>query len=106
MQRAHIVAGKHRHIGKESDRRWEEADELESLSYAPVEFELPGTKPTREELVRASESLIRKVRKIGIRELVRFGYSRRALDKICRREFVKESTLREYERAVQEYKPI
>ena len=35
LGRAHIVAGKHRRIGKESDRRWEEGDDLESLSIYP-----------------------------------------------------------------------
>jgi hypothetical protein len=30
LGRSHIVAGKHRRIGKEHDRRWEEGDDLES----------------------------------------------------------------------------
>jgi hypothetical protein len=77
LGRAHIIAGKHRRIGKESDRRWEEGDDLESLIYLPVEYEQPGTEQKRDELVRPSESLIRQVRKIWIRALVRFGLSRR-----------------------------
>src|SRR5262249_41644735 len=66
LQRAHIIAGKHRRIGKESDRRWEEGAELESLSYVPIEFEPPGSEVKRDELARASESLIRKIKRIGI----------------------------------------
>jgi hypothetical protein len=75
-------------IGKESDRRLEEGDELESLSYVPVEFEPPGPEQKRGELVHASETLIRKIRKIGIRALVRFGLSRRTLENICRRQLI------------------
>jgi hypothetical protein len=86
LQRAHIIAGKHRRIGKESDKRWEEGDELESLSYVPIEFEPPGSEQKRNELARASENLIRKIKKIGIRELMRSGLGRRILEKICRRQ--------------------
>jgi hypothetical protein len=103
LRRAHIIAGKHRRIGKESDRRLEEGDELESLSYVPIEFEPPGSKGSADHLVRASESLIRKVKKIGLRELVRFGCGRRTLEKIWRRELINQSTLCEHEQKVREY---
>jgi hypothetical protein len=39
LGRSDIIEGKHRRIGKESDRRWEEGDDLESLMYIPVEYE-------------------------------------------------------------------
>jgi hypothetical protein len=97
LRRAHIIAGKHRRIGKESDRRWEEGAELESLSYVPIEFEPPGGEQKPKQLVRASESLIRKIKRIGIRELMRSGMGRRILEKICRRQHVNADTLREYE---------
>jgi hypothetical protein len=73
LGRSHIIAGKHRRIGKESDRRWEEGDDLESLMYIPVEYEQPGEQAKNKNLVRASERLIRQIKKIGIRELMRFG---------------------------------
>jgi len=92
LQRAHIVAGKHRRIGKESDRRWEEGADLESLAYVPMEFEPSGNERQNNELARASESLIRKIKKLGIRKLIRFGYGRRILEKLCRREPVKAAT--------------
>jgi hypothetical protein len=53
---------------------------------------------------RASEVLIRKIRKIGIRQLERFGCGRRILDRICRGESVSDSTLYEYEKMIREYK--
>ena len=109
LGRSHIIAGKHRRISKEHDRRWEEGDDLESLMYLPVEYEEPGQEATDPRL-RASERLIRKIKKIGIRKLVRFGLARRIrcgrriLEKICRRELVDRSVLRECERMVREYK--
>jgi hypothetical protein len=104
LGRAHIIAGKHRRIGKESDRRWEEGDDLESLVYVPIEYEKPGEQmDDNPGLVRASERLIRLVKKTGIRKLVRLGLGRRILEKICSRELVNLATLREYERMVREY---
>jgi hypothetical protein len=104
LGRSHIIAGKHRRIGKESDRRWEEGDDLESLMYVPMEYEQPGEQAEDPSLTRASERLIRLIKGIGIRELVRFGLGRRILEKLCRRQPLDRSVLREYERLVREYK--
>jgi hypothetical protein len=106
LGRAHIIAGKHRRIGKESDRRWEEGDDLESLMYIPMEYEQPGEHSKDSSLTRASEQLIRLIRSIGIWKLVRFGLGRRVLERICRREPVTVVTLREYERTVRKYKAM
>jgi len=51
---------------------------------ATPEKEPPGSGRQKKELARASESLIRKIKKIGIRRLVRFGLGRRILEKLCR----------------------
>jgi hypothetical protein len=66
----------------------------------PLEYEQPGEEAENTGLVLPSERLIRKIKKIGIRKLVRFGCGRRILEKICRQEYVNPSTLREYERMV------
>lgn len=50
----------------------------------------------------ASESLIRKIKKLGIRKLLKFGCKRRVLEKMCRREPVAKATLHEYERMVRQ----
>jgi hypothetical protein len=100
----------YRRIGKESDRRWEEGDDLESLMYVPMEYVQPGEQAEDPSLARASERLIRTIKDIGIRELVRFGLARRIrggrriLEKICRRELLDRSTLCEYDRMVRAYK--
>ena len=104
LLRSHIIAGRHRRIGKESDRRWEEGDDLESLLFVPLEYEEPGQEAEGTNLVRASERLIRTIRDIGIRELVRFGLGRRILDKICRRELVSPRIQSEYMQLIRKYK--
>lgn len=104
LQRAHIIAARHRRIGKESDRRWEEGDDLESLRHQPVEYEPEGAGAVPRGESIASESLIRKIKKIGIRKLVRFGCKRRILTKICGREPVPSAALDEYKRLVRRYK--
>lgn len=104
LGRAHIVAGKHRRIGKESDRRWEEGDDLESLLFVPLEYQQPGELDENTNLVLPSERLIRKIRKIGMRPLIRFGLGRRALEKIIRRELLDLRTLSHYQQRIHEYK--
>jgi hypothetical protein len=95
---AHVIAG------KQHERRWEEGDDLESLEFVPVEYEMPGAKRKDTQLVPASDRLIRMTKKIGIRRLVGFGLVRRILEKICQRELVNAETLREYEQKIQEYR--
>ena len=95
-----LLLAKHRRIGKKATGDGEEGAELESLSYVPMEFEPPGSEHKPTQLVRASESLIRKIKKIGIRELARRGLGRRILEKICRRQHVNADTLREYDQRI------
>jgi len=103
LQRTHIIAGKHRRIGKEVDRRWEEGDDLESARQRPIEYEPKTAKGSREVTSIPSESLSRLVKEIGIRKLMRFGFGRRILEKICRRQPAKSSTLLEYESRIRQY---
>ena len=103
LQRAHIVAGKHRRIGKEVDRRWEEGDDLDSARQRPIEYEPTIAKGSHDATSIPSEALSRLVKDIGIRKLMRFGLGRRILEKICRREPVETSTLLEYESKIRQY---
>jgi hypothetical protein len=41
------IAEKHRGMGKESDRQWEEGADLESLSYVPIESNHPEASPNQ-----------------------------------------------------------
>ncbi len=75
LQRAHILAGKHRRIGKEFDRQWEEGDSFEAVTFEPVEYRGPDSPEVRDDRPIASEKLIRKIKKMGVRKLVRLGLS-------------------------------
>jgi hypothetical protein len=96
------IGGKRHRIGKEVDRRWEEGDDLEAMHQTPIEYTRRASR-TREPLIQSSPSLGRTIRKLGIRKLIRQGFGRRIIEKISRRELVKASTYRDYERRIEEY---
>jgi hypothetical protein len=98
LQRAHIIGGKHRRIGKEVDRRWEEG----AIRQRPIEYQALRSK-TGDATAIPGGALSRLVKRIGLRKLMRQGLGRRILQKIWRQEPVKVSTLREYERAIRQF---
>jgi hypothetical protein len=102
LQRAHIIGGKHRRIGKEVDRRWEEGDDLDAIRQRPIEY-LAIRAKSGDATAIPGGALSRLVKKIGLRKLMRQGLGRRILQKIWRQEPVKISTLREYERAIRQF---
>jgi hypothetical protein len=100
--RNHVIGGERHRIGKEVDRRWEEGDDLDAMHQTPIEYTHRASR-AREPLIQPSLSLSRLVRNIGIRKLIRQGFGRRIIEKISRRELVKASTYRDYERRIEEY---
>jgi hypothetical protein len=72
------------------------------MHQTPIEYTGRASR-AREPLIQPSLSLSQSVRKIGIRKLIRQGFGRRISEKISRREPVKASTYREYERRIEEY---
>jgi hypothetical protein len=72
------------------------------MHQTPIEYTHKASR-AREPLIQPSLSLGRLVRKIGIRKLIRQGFGRRIIEKISRRELVKASTYRDYERRIEEY---
>ena len=102
LLRPHVIGGKRHHIGKEIDRRWEEGDDLDAMHRTPIEYTHRASR-AREPLIQPSPYLSQLVEKIGIRKLIRQGFGRRIIDKISRRELVKASTYRDYERRIEEY---
>ena len=73
------------------------------MRQTPIEYTRKASRAAPEQLVHPSLSLSEVVRKIGIRKLIRQGFGRRIIEKISRRELVKASTYREYERRIEEY---
>ena len=92
----------HHRIGKEVDRRWEEGDDLDAMRQTPIEYTRKASRG-RDTLIQPSPSLGRTIRTLGIRRLIRQGFGRRIIEQISRRELVKASTYREYERRIEEY---
>jgi hypothetical protein len=102
LRRPYVIGGKRHRIGKEVDRRWEEGDDLDAMRQAPIEYTRKASR-TREQLVQPSLLLSQMGSKIGIRKLIRQGFCRRIIEKIGRRELVKASMYRDYERRIEEY---
>jgi hypothetical protein len=38
LKRAHVIAGEFRYVGKETDRKWEEGDEISILEFTTTEY--------------------------------------------------------------------
>jgi len=72
------------------------------MHQTPIEYTRRASR-AREPQIQPSLSLSQMVRKTGIRKLIRQGFGRRIIEKISRRELVKASTYREYERRIEEY---
>jgi hypothetical protein len=71
LKRAHVIAGEFRYVGKETDRKWEEGDEISVLEFAATEY-------GRTKRVVASEELKNAIKKIGINKCAReSGFDRK-----------------------------
>jgi hypothetical protein len=102
LQRAHITAGEFHRIGKESDRRWEEGDDLPSMTHEPADYDR-DKRVSSEGMAKPKERLIRDIKKIGFPALIKIGCTRFLLRSICRRELMCTDTLKEYEQKVKDY---
>jgi hypothetical protein len=71
LKRAHVTGGEFRYVGKETDRKWEEGDEISVLEFAATEY-------GRTIQVVASEELKNDIRNIGINKCAReSGFDRK-----------------------------
>jgi hypothetical protein len=99
LRRAHIIAEEIRYVGKETDRKWEEGDEISLLDFSATEYGRKGK-------VVASEEVKSAIQKIGINRCAReSGFHRAnvvrrlvrglAIKRVSYNEFI--SWLRRYE---------
>jgi hypothetical protein len=89
LQRAHIIANwPPIYIGKESDKRWEEGEDLSLLESKTIVYKRKG-------YAIATDEQLEKIAKIPKRELMRQGINQHALEKICKREPVRAAKLDE-----------
>jgi len=92
LQRASIVAGRLRYVGKEADRRWEQGEDLSLLSFAPLEYSPQGTMDIADAELR--EAITRR----GMRELMRkTGLSQHTIEAIRAGQPVRRRTLKRME---------
>jgi hypothetical protein len=83
LQRAHITANwPPVYIGKETDRRWEEGEDLSLLEFKAIQYARRGN-------AVADENQLARIAQVPKREFMRRGINQHTLEKICRREPVR-----------------
>lgn len=100
LQRAHVITGEIRYVGKETDRKWEEGDEISVLEFAATEY-------GRRRSVVASEEVKTAIRNIGINKCAReSGFDRKNfVRKLVRGLPVKQNSYDEFGRWLKAYNP-
>jgi len=93
LKRAHVIAEDIRYVGKETDRKWEEGEEVSVLEFAATEYGRRGK-------VIASEEVKDKIREIGINRCAReSGFDRKNfIRKLVRGIPVKRNSYTEFYR--------
>ena len=98
LHRAHVSAGEFRYVGKETDRKWEEGDEISILEFKTTEY-------GRSRKIIASEEIKNAIREIGINKCSRdSGFDRKNfIRKLIRGIPVKRNSYNEFVRWLQSY---
>jgi len=99
LRRAHIVAGELRYIGKETDPKWEEGDDISVLEFETTEY-------GRSKKLVASEEVKNNIKSIGINKCAReSGFDRKNfIRKLIRGIPVKRNSYNEFVRWMQSLK--
>ena len=98
LKRARVIAGGIRYVGKETDRKWEEGDEINLLDFAATEYGRKGK-------VIASEEVKAQISSIGINRCAReSGFDRKNfVRKLVRGIPVKRNSYNEFVRWLKAY---
>ena len=98
LKRAHIVAGEFRYVGKETDHKWEEGDDISVLEFKATEY-------GRARKVITEPSLADEIRTIGVRKTMGLTkMSQHTIEKLLRGEAVKRKTHENVLRVIQAHK--
>ena len=98
LQRSHIIANwPPIYIGKESDKHWEEGEDLSLLEFKTIEYERKG-------YAIATDEQLKKIEKVPKREFMRRRINQHTLEKICNQEPVRASKLAECLKALERHK--
>jgi hypothetical protein len=97
LQRAHIVASwPPVYIGKESDKHWEEGEDLSLLDFKAIEYRRRGTAVADDERLARMEGVPK-------REFMRRGINQHTLEKICKKEPVRASKMAEVVKVLRQW---
>jgi len=97
LQRAHIVANwPPIYIGKESDKHWEEGEDLSLLEFKTIEYKRKG-------YVIATDEQLKQIVKIPKREFMRRGINQHTLEKLCKGKRVRAIKLAHCLKALKQY---
>ena len=96
LQRAHIVAGEHIPIGKESDRHWEQSEDISLLEFKAIQYKRGGT-------LTATDEQLKRIANVPKRGFIRRGINQHTLEKICNEEDVRASKLAKVLKVLQEW---
>jgi hypothetical protein len=97
LKRAHIIPNwPPIYIGKESDRHWEEGEDLSLLKFKAIQYRPKGN-------AVADEEQLARIAKVPKREFMRRGINQHTLEKICRREPVRAVKPAKCLKALEEY---
>ncbi len=95
LQRAHVAANwPPIYIGKESDKHWEEGEDLSLLDFKAIEYRRKGN-------AIAEDEQLARIANVPKREFRRRGINQHTLEKICRKEAVRVSGLAKVLKALQ-----
>ena len=97
LQRVHVTANwPPIYIGKESDRHWEEGEDLSLLEFKAIQYSRKGN-------AVADDEQRARIAKVPKREFMRRDINQHTLEKICRREPVRAIKLAKCLKVLKEY---
>jgi hypothetical protein len=97
LQRAHTVANwPPVYIGKESDRHWEQGEDVSLLEFKAIQYKQRG------KAIATAEQL-QRIAKVHKREFIRRGVNQHTLEKIGKREPVRALKLAKCLKVLEEY---
>jgi hypothetical protein len=97
LRRAHVVANwPPICIGKESDKHWEEGEDLSLLEFKTIEYKRKG-------YAIATDEQLARIMNVPKREFMRRGINQHTLEEICQQQPVRTSGLAKCLRVLDEY---
>jgi hypothetical protein len=97
LQRAHIVANwPPIYIGKESDKHWDEGEDLSLLEFKTIEYKQKG-------MAVATDEQVARIADVPKREFIRLGINQHTLEKICNRKPVRAIKLAACLKVLEQY---